>query len=106
MQVNEVAQRISDSITIREKAEGKDITRFQLSQKSISAIAKREILTGHFMGELSSEMLNYGWCCFQVTSTSFAFLKLSTAQNFRRFNSDTLLEYLGEANDDEDESED
>lgn len=94
MQIESAAARIAEAIKIRERKEDKSISRFQLSNKSLSALCERPIITGSFMEQLSSEMLMHGWCCFQVTSSSFGFLKLSTAQNFRRFNSETLFEFL------------
>ncbi|HIF6029339.1 hypothetical protein HJ144_01065 [Vibrio parahaemolyticus] len=94
MSPSEAAKLIPELIRRREKDEEKQITRFQLSNKSLSALCGREIITSNFMESLSSEILEHGWCCFQVTSSSYGFLKLATAQNFRRFNSEKLSEYI------------
>jgi len=94
MTPHSAAEQINKAIIIRGKAEGKEFTRFQLSHKSLSQLCEREIITETYMRYLADELIAIGWCCFQVTSSSYAFLKLSTAQNFRRLNSDTLLNYL------------
>ncbi|WP_105166756.1 hypothetical protein [Pseudoalteromonas sp. T1lg23B] len=90
----EAARLIPQLITKREDDENKQITRFQLSNKSLSALCERKVITSTYMESLASEILEQGWCCFQVTSSSYGFLKLTTAQNFRRFNSDKLRDYI------------
>lgn len=88
------ASSIVDAINIRGVDEGKPVTRFQLSHKSLSLMCDRAVITHSYMEDLSSELLELGWCCFQVTSSSYGFLKLTTAQNFRRLNGETLLQFL------------
>lgn len=94
------AQRIVATVEARGKEEGKQITRFQLSNKSLSELCERNLITGSYIGRLADEIIEHGWCCFQVTSTSYGFLRLSTAQNFRRFNAETLMGFIGDGSDD------
>lgn len=94
LNASELADKIVKAICLRQEKEGKDITRFQLSNKSLALLAKREVISGLFMSQVGDEIINNGWCCFQVTSTSYCFLRSSAAKNFRRFNGETLIEIL------------
>ena len=91
------ATLIVEAIETRGKSEEKAYSRFQLSHKSLSLLCQRHVITTSYMHDLSSELLEMGWCCFQVTSSSYAFLKLQTAQNFRRLNGETLMGFLGDS---------
>lgn len=90
------AQRIAEAVEARGKEERKQITRFQLSNKSLSELCERNLITGSYIARLADEIIEHGWCCFQVTSTSYGFLRLSTAQNFRRFNAETLINFISD----------
>jgi hypothetical protein len=66
-------------------------TRFQLSLKSLSILAERQVIDGVYLGNLSSELLAQGWACFQIGNTSVGFLALDSAKSFKKLSSRMLL---------------
>ena len=84
----QTAKRLT--IAIQKRNEESAITRFQLSLKGISELSEREIVDKVFLASLSSELLNNSWCMFQVSSTSYSFIKLDSAQKFRKLSGHKL----------------
>ncbi|NNG42412.1 hypothetical protein HJP15_05565 [Pseudoalteromonas sp. NEC-BIFX-2020_002] len=84
----QTAERLA--FAIQKRSEESAITRFQLSLKGIGEMSEKEIVDKVFLSSLSSELLNKSWCMFQVSSTSYSFIQLDSAQKFRKLSGQRL----------------
>lgn len=92
--VDDAARRIAAAIDAREVKEKKTITRLQMSVKGLSFLCSRKVLTGDYMSQLASSCLEHGWCCFQISSTAYAFIRLDSATKFRKMSGEVLSELV------------
>ncbi|MND11856.1 hypothetical protein D3C87_1310530 [compost metagenome] len=83
------AQIIATAMTRRNKV--KSFTRFQLSIKAIGELSERSIVTPAFLSGLSSALVERGWSMFQVSNTTYSFIKLSSASMFRKISAEQIL---------------
>ena len=83
----ETAELINETVPTIEQERGRRTTRFQLSLVSISKICKRNIVDTVFLNNLASELLNMGWCMFQVENTRWGFIKKKSVESWVKFSS-------------------
>jgi hypothetical protein len=84
---NECALIIAANVKSQERDRRKKITRFQLSLLSIAKISKRQVVSSIYLENLGAELLELGWCMFQVENTRFAFIRANSVNSWVKFSS-------------------
>jgi len=88
------AAKLDLAIKARENKDGKTITRFRISFNGIATLCNTSVITPNFTLEFIDACLQYNWCCFLVSSSSFGLIRLDAAANFRKMSGETLNEML------------
>lgn len=86
----QTAERLS--IAIEKRNLEAAISRFQLSSKGICELAEKDFVDNTFLTQLSSELTNLSWCMFQVSNTTYSFIRLDSARKFRKLSGEKLAQ--------------